>query len=839
MPLPTTSLALLTGACAALCGLLLRRRTRRGRRATFEVNPGYRDLLLRHGLLRPADFLALHGDLVSGHPDRNVARLRLGDTVVYLKRDHRVRWLDRLVSFCAGFGLVSRAVREGRILQALARDGQDAPQWLAAGEDGGRAFLLLAESPGTELRVWLRDEADPHRRRLLARRLGRRLARLHDAGWFHPDLYAKHVLVDGDDVRFLDWPRARRRHRVCRDERGHALAALHATLADTLAAADERLACLSAYLSAAAARPVLKPFLRLVLERTRRLLNRRHIVEKRQPAADEVQGWSCRDGEALCAAPALADAWPGRPVDWLSLERQPPPAGGATARRWLPLPDGRRALLVRRRERPLLSLWWAWLWGRPAASPEQRHAALLWRLRRHGVPAPRVLAMGRRQGPGGAVDSFLLTEPAADAVRLDAWLRGPRRGEVRRRLLRDTGQLLHRLHEAGCFLGDETAALAVSAPPRQAPRPVLAAVDGLSVSRRPSPERSRDDLEACRRRLEALGCADDEVAGFLEGYGPPPVRSAARPLPPAPPPADEVPRPPDGVWRRLWRGVRRLRQRPDWPRFAGGDWADHVMDATVTDRFHAKQGRSTGRWVLPAPDGGEPRHLTVYLKRHHQLPRLSGLLAVLWPRGHWSPALQEWEHLEWARQQGIPVPSVVAAAEFIGPGLRLQSLLAVEELTGMLPLHEAVPLALKRLPPDAFRRWKRGLVSEMARLSRMLHDRRVFHKDLYLCHFYILQDDTGHVPDDWRGRVYLIDLHRLGRHPWTWRWWQLKDLAQLLYSTDVPGVDARDRLWFWQEYRGPGPRRPPRRWLRWLVLFKWRRYQRHNARRGPGAHPGG
>jgi heptose I phosphotransferase len=221
------------------------------------------------------------------------------------------------------------------------------------------------------------------------------------------------------------------------------------------------------------------------------------------------------------------------------------------------------------------------------------------------------------------------------------------------------------------------------------------------------------------------------------------------------------------------------------------------------------------------------------------LPRLGGLLALLWPGGNWSPAMQEWEHLEWARRQGIPVPSVVAAAEFIGPGLRLQSLLAVEELTGMLPLHEAVPLALSRLPPDDFRRWKRGLVSEMARLARMLHDRRVFHKDFYLCHFYVAGDDTGAVPDDWRGRVYLIDLHRLTHHPWSWRLWRLKDLAQLLYSSDVPGVDARDRLWFWREYRGPGPRRPARRWLRWLVLFKWRRYQRHNARRGPGAHPGG
>ena len=83
----------------------------------------------------------------------------------------------------------------------------------------------------------------------------------------------------------------------------------------------------------------------------------------------------------------------------------------------------------------------------------------------------------------------------------------------------------------------------------------------------------------------------------------------------------------------------------------------------------------------------------------------------------------------------------------------------------------------------------------------------------------------------WRGRVCLIDLHRLAHHPWTWRLWQLKDLAQLLYSSEVAGVGPRDRLLFWREYRGPGPHRPAHRWLRRLVLLKWGRYRRHNARR--------
>jgi heptose I phosphotransferase len=280
------------------------------------------------------------------------------------------------------------------------------------------------------------------------------------------------------------------------------------------------------------------------------------------------------------------------------------------------------------------------------------------------------------------------------------------------------------------------------------------------------------------------------------------------------------------LWQRLRHGARRLWQRPDWARFAGPDWADWIMAAAVTDRFHAKQGRSTGRWILET----KGRCLAVYLKRHYQLPWWRGLLAAVWPGRGWSPALQEWRHLQWARAQGIPVPAAVAAGEYIGPWGRLQSFLAVEELADMLPLHEAIPAAAARLDSDTFARWKRGLIRELVRLTRALHDRRHFHKDLYLCHFYVPREDTARLTD-WRGRVHLIDLHRLGPHPWTWRLWQVKDLAQLLYSSEVAGVTARDRLRFWRMYLGAGRRSPSGRWLRRWVLFKWQRYRRHNHKR--------
>ncbi len=145
----------------------------------------------------------------------------------------------------------------------------------------------------------------------------------------------------------------------------------------------------------------------------------------------------------------------------------------------------------------------------------------------------------------------------------------------------------------------------------------------------------------------------------------------------------------------------------------------------------------------------------------------------------------------------------------------------------MLPLHEAIPLAQANFDASTFVKWKCSLVLEMARLSRLIHDRFVFHKDLYLCHFYIHVDDTGQIPPNWTKRLIVIDLHRLARHRTASLWWKVKDLAQLLYSSEVSGVTSRDRLAFWRAYRnGLGSQ-----WLARLIRWKWRLYRRHNEKR--------
>lgn len=264
-------------------------------------------------------------------------------------------------------------------------------------------------------------------------------------------------------------------------------------------------------------------------------------------------------------------------------------------------------------------------------------------------------------------------------------------------------------------------------------------------------------------------------------------------------------------------GLWRERHAADWP-------ADltpaAVMAADVRDRFHAKQGRTIARWALP----GGP---VVYIKRHYRTGRLRGWLARF-GLAH-SDAWQEADHLAWAERHGFRVPRVVAVGEHIGPWGQLQGFLAVEELTGMMPLHLAVPAACARLSPAAFAQWKRGLTLAVAAVVARLHGLHHFHKDLYFCHFYIPERLTTCVPATWADDLFAIDLHRLGHHPWRAAWFRMKDLAQLLYSSNVLGVTARDRLRFWRAYAGADHRRWT--WLQWLVLVRYRNYKRHNAAR--------
>lgn len=292
-------------------------------------------------------------------------------------------------------------------------------------------------------------------------------------------------------------------------------------------------------------------------------------------------------------------------------------------------------------------------------------------------------------------------------------------------------------------------------------------------------------------------------------------------------------------WRRWSQGEFRWRSTPHWNLAVSSSWPEWILNVPVHDRFHAKQGRSTGRWITP-----HPPHLTVYLKRHYYLPWRQRLGALFF--GGCSPAWEEARHLEIARSLGIPVPIVHLVAEWLGPGLQVRSVLALAELTGQWAVNEALPEALRRWPRSTVRHWKRHVIETTALLTARLHCAGWFHQDLYLCHFYAdLPDGPVRQPAARssygdqaspvaRPMVYMIDWGRLRRRRWLPWLAQVKDLSQMLYSSWTEGVTSADRWRWWRAYTRAVGLRPGswrERCLRWWINWKAKRYLRHNARR--------
>lgn len=281
------------------------------------------------------------------------------------------------------------------------------------------------------------------------------------------------------------------------------------------------------------------------------------------------------------------------------------------------------------------------------------------------------------------------------------------------------------------------------------------------------------------------------------------------------------------LWDRLVRGVRWSWVDPRFESALPADLDSAVMTLESRDRLHAKQGRSTARITFHHAAGtpsGAP--LAVYLKRHYRLPWPARVAALVDPNGKHSPGAAEWDHLQRARTLGVPVPEVVAAGERIGPWAALQSYLMIAELSGCEELNVAIPRMASELDPAAFGAMKRRVVAEVARISAALHGARVFHKDLYLCHFYLDLERLRRDPRD--VRLVVIDLHRLGEHRILADRWRWKDLGQLLYSTGgVAGIDGRDVLRFWKHYRRRVRIRLPR-WQARMIRWKAVRYLGHN-----------
>ncbi|MBI3823018.1 MAG: hypothetical protein HY289_10125, partial [Planctomycetes bacterium] len=352
-----------------------------------------------------------------------------GSGAFFLKKESAVTWRDRFRNAWDGFGWCATSVREAAMLQALRRAGIGCPQVAALGEAGRQAFVLTrAETALTDLRVLLPTLSNIDRNRL-ADALGRELARMHNAGFDHPDLFGKHILAaaEGDTFRIciLDWQRGRRRRSVSWAMRWRDLAALDATLHDAVARDRLRLRCLRAYLQETTASPPLPRFARQVRAACEIRRRERRMRELGQPPAP---AWD-HQFVPLCESRLLmVRSYFERIFSRMSIGDVEPEA---QAREWASLACASGSAILMDRWRAAGESW---------DIPPLAHT--LFRLQRFGVPAPRLFAVGLAE-----THVFLIAIAAPTTPLSEAIAKAPQ--PMRSRLLRQAGHIVRRIHEAG------------------------------------------------------------------------------------------------------------------------------------------------------------------------------------------------------------------------------------------------------------------------------------------------------------------------------------------------------------------------------------------------------
>ena len=116
----------------------------------------------------------------------------------------------------------------------------------------------------------------------------------------------------------------------------------------------------------------------------------------------------------------------------------------------------------------------------------------------------------------------------------------------------------------------------------------------------------------------------------------------------------------------------------------------------------------------------------------------------------------------------------------------------------------------------------------MARITATLHAARVFHKDLYLCHFFLDPDRVDRTPD--MPRLSLIDLHRLEEHRLWPDWWRWKDLGQLLFSTTASPASPTATVCDSGGFTADASESSRPRWHARMVRLRAARYLEHNRK---------
>jgi heptose I phosphotransferase len=481
-----------------------------------------------------------------------------------------------------------------------------------------------------------------------------------------------------------------------------------------------------------------------------------------------------------------------------------------------------------------------------------------------GVGAMKRVAMGERQLAGVPVTAFLLVEAVPMPYTLESWLVPgferpfpPLTPHERNGLLYELGRQISLLHSHG-FLWPDIHPKHIFASPLVKPQKrwlckrwkwEFCLID-LERIRKSSDiggfEMSPDFVPVCKSaldelydfllRLRPLTLSRRDVLRLWAGYcswirmaagaklrrGPHWLPTWAK--------INEGPRLPDDFAHpRANELAAQAGMRID-PRFmsilarAGVQGADDIFALQNGDSLQ-KPGLAThrDRIRLELSNGNGNSH-TLYLKRYRRPPFREQLWRIASSGARRSSAGRESHFIKRLSEIGIPtVKRVSDGQEMSGPWER-RSFIVTEGLSGVslerhLQQGSADPSSLPSIHD------RREIIRQLALIARLMHNNRLYHRDLYLSHIFLTRNADGGIV------LRVIDLARMIEKPLRTRRWRIKDLAALDFSATAPLVTRADRLRFMKIYCGKETSREELKREVAVIAARTRKIARHDARR--------
>jgi tRNA A-37 threonylcarbamoyl transferase component Bud32 len=487
-------------------------------------------------------------------------------------------------------------------------------------------------------------------------------------------------------------------------------------------------------------------------------------------------------------------------------------------------------------------------------SPAQREFRIGVRLLERKVPTLDVLGFGEAISRRGNRSSFLITRTLPRSTALEEFLEvnGRGRPRLRQKLAHALGLFLARLHEAGVQQEDLHPGNLLVRWDAEIPEFFLIDLPAVRVGRPLRWSGRRQNLVVLNRWFILRSTRSDRLRAwraYESAYSPTlaagvPQDLEARTL------ASNL-----AFWRQadrrclntnryfrvIHRGAFLGHAVSDLPKGALEELLaspdDLFQEAEATILKHSASSTIIRRKLATA-DGGRP----VILKKFAVTRWSDPWVALLRPNG----AMRSWVMGHGLRLRGLPTPRPLAIWHRVEKGLRQEAYLLTEEVPTAMDLRSYL-VSLAPLSSHASRRKLRALIEETAQTIRLLHSRRLSHRDLKAANLLVSPanwklsakgiKEVGQEADSKEAsplRLWFIDLVGVRRHSHLGRKRMLQNLTRLhvSFQTD-PNLRRTDKLRFLRSYLpwAMGGRQEWKRWWRAIEASTRNKIER-NMRKG-------